>query len=182
MSPSTTTACSEGKKNSWKIGSSFALKKPAKFLLKDNLDDDLDLIDEDSLLTEDDLKKPQVPAASGCETPKKACKNCVCGRDEIERKAVKLGLTEDQIENPQSSCGSISFLRVCWSWCSCLLPEELPLKSWFVLFFNFELSSKHKAKSQPSGRAKRFSSVDPNPKRTSQSKVQICIIISQAVW
>ncbi|KAG2243462.1 hypothetical protein Bca52824_094682, partial [Brassica carinata] len=43
---------------------------------------------------------------SGCETTKKACKNCVCGRAEIEEKAVKLGLTDDQIENPQSSCGS----------------------------------------------------------------------------
>uniref|UniRef100_A0A1J3F8K2 Anamorsin homolog n=1 Tax=Noccaea caerulescens TaxID=107243 RepID=A0A1J3F8K2_NOCCA len=96
----------KAKKPSWKIGSSFALKKPAKTFLKVNLDDDLDLIDEDSLLTEEDLKKPQLPVASGCETTKKACKNCVCGRAEIEEKAVKLGLTEDQIENPQSSCGS----------------------------------------------------------------------------
>ncbi|XP_013628232.1 PREDICTED: anamorsin homolog [Brassica oleracea var. oleracea] len=95
------------KKPTWKIGSSFALKKPAKTTLpKINLDDDLDLIDEDSLLTEEDLKKPQLPVASGCETTKKACKNCVCGRAETEEKAVKLGLTEDQIENPQSSCGS----------------------------------------------------------------------------
>ncbi|KAF8047934.1 hypothetical protein N665_2759s0006 [Sinapis alba] len=96
----------KAKKPSWKIGSSFALKKPAKTFPKVNLDDDLDLIDEDSLLTEEDLKKPQLPVASGCETTKKACKNCVCGRAEIEEKAVKLGLTEDQIENPQSSCGS----------------------------------------------------------------------------
>ncbi|XP_024012395.1 LOW QUALITY PROTEIN: anamorsin homolog [Eutrema salsugineum] len=96
----------KAKKPSWKIGSSFALKKPAKALLKVNLDDDLDLIDEDSLLTEEDLKKPQLPVVSGCETTPKACKNCVCGRAEIEEKAVKLGLTEDQIENPQSSCGS----------------------------------------------------------------------------
>ncbi|XP_010420590.1 PREDICTED: anamorsin homolog isoform X3 [Camelina sativa] len=96
----------KAKKPSWKIGSSFALKKPAKILFKVNLDDDLDLIDEDSLLTEEDLKKPQLPVASGCATTKKACKNCVCGRAEIEEKAVKLGLTEDQIENPQSSCGS----------------------------------------------------------------------------
>ncbi|CAH2072440.1 unnamed protein product, partial [Thlaspi arvense] len=96
----------KAKKPSWKIGSSFALKKPANTLLKINMDDDSDLIDEDSLLTEEDLKKPQLPVASGCETTKKACKNCVCGRAEIEEKAVKLGLTEDQIENPQSSCGS----------------------------------------------------------------------------
>ena len=50
------------KKSSWKIGSSFALKKPSKTLLKVNLDDDLDLIDEDSLLTDEELKKPQLPA------------------------------------------------------------------------------------------------------------------------
>ncbi|VVB15053.1 unnamed protein product [Arabis nemorensis] len=106
LSTSTLSFGIKAKKPSWKIGSSFALKKPAKTLLKVNLDDDLDLIDEDSLLTEDDLKKPQLPVASGCETTKKACKNCVCGRAEIEEKAVKLGLTEDQIENPQSSCGS----------------------------------------------------------------------------
>ncbi|CAN8231572.1 unnamed protein product [Cochlearia groenlandica] len=54
-------------------------------------------------------KKPSWKIASGCETTKKACKNCVCGRAEIEEKAVKLGLTEDQIENPQSSCGSCVF-------------------------------------------------------------------------
>ena len=53
------------KKPTWKIGSSFALKKPAKTTLpKINLDDDLDLIDEDSLLTEEDLKKPQVPVGN----------------------------------------------------------------------------------------------------------------------
>lgn len=46
------------KKPSWKIGSSFSLKKA---LPKIQIDDDMDLIDEDSLLTEEDLKKPQLP-------------------------------------------------------------------------------------------------------------------------
>ncbi|KAJ0261156.1 Anamorsin [Hirschfeldia incana] len=97
----------KAKKPTWKIGSSFSLKKPAtKTLPKINLDDDLDLIDEDSLLTEEDLKKPELPVASGCETTKKACANCVCGRAEREDTAVKLELTDDQIQNPQSSCGS----------------------------------------------------------------------------
>ena len=55
--------CSQvkAKKPSWKIGSSFAIKKTTKTLPKVQIDDDSDLIDEDSLLSEDDLKKPQLP-------------------------------------------------------------------------------------------------------------------------
>ena len=49
------------KKTSWKIGSSFALKTAIKSSPKVQIDDDVDLIDEDSLLTEEDLKKPQIP-------------------------------------------------------------------------------------------------------------------------
>ena len=45
---------------SWKIGSSFSIKKVAKVLPKVQIDDDMDLIDEDSLLSEEDLKKPQL--------------------------------------------------------------------------------------------------------------------------
>uniref|UniRef100_A0A7N0RA29 Anamorsin homolog n=1 Tax=Kalanchoe fedtschenkoi TaxID=63787 RepID=A0A7N0RA29_KALFE len=98
----------KSKKPTWKIGSSFSLKKPAKPLPKIQIDDDMDLIDEDSLLTEDDLKKPQLPVASDCEvgSAKKACKNCTCGRAEAEEKKVKLEQTAEQINNPQSACGS----------------------------------------------------------------------------
>ncbi|XP_010524959.1 PREDICTED: anamorsin homolog [Tarenaya hassleriana] len=98
----------KAKKPSWKIGSSFSIKKPVKNLLKVNVDDDSDLIDEDSLLTEEDLKKPQLPSVGDCEVAsnRKACKNCTCGRAEMEEKAEKLDLTEDQLENPQSACGS----------------------------------------------------------------------------
>ncbi|CAI0419648.1 unnamed protein product [Linum tenue] len=78
----------KAKKASWKIGTSFALKKGTKAPVKLQIDDDSDLIDEDSLLTEEDLKKPQIP-----------------GRAEEEEK-VKLGLTTEQLNNPQSSCGS----------------------------------------------------------------------------
>ncbi|KAK9274777.1 hypothetical protein L1049_022029 [Liquidambar formosana] len=98
----------KAKKPSWKIGSSFSIKKAAKILPKVQIDDDMDLIDEDSLLTEDDLKKPQLPPVGDCEvgSTRKACKNCTCGRAEAEEKVQKLELTVDQINNPQSACGS----------------------------------------------------------------------------
>ncbi|KAK4486298.1 hypothetical protein RD792_008969 [Penstemon davidsonii] len=95
------------KKPSWKIGSSFSIKKTLKVLPKVQIDDDADLIDEDSLLTEEDLKKPQLPP-DDCEvgSTRKACKNCTCGRAEAEEKVPKLGLTMDQLSNPQSACGN----------------------------------------------------------------------------
>ncbi|MED6158670.1 hypothetical protein PIB30_034915 [Stylosanthes scabra] len=82
----------KAKKPSWKVGSSFALKKVVKSSPKVQLDVDSDLIDEDSLLTEEDLKKPQLPP-SDCEigSTRKACKNCTCGRAEEEEKACGLG-------------------------------------------------------------------------------------------
>lgn len=97
----------KAKKPSWNIGSSFALKKSIKSPVKVQNDDYSDLIDEDSLLTEEDLKKPQLPPVGDCEvgSTRKACKNCTCGRAEEEEK-VKLGPTMDQLNNPQSACGS----------------------------------------------------------------------------
>ncbi|KZV41586.1 anamorsin [Dorcoceras hygrometricum] len=98
-----------GKKPSWNIGSSFSIKKTMPVLPKVHFDDEMDLIDEDSLLTEEDLKKPQLPP-SDCEVgiTRKACKNCTCGRAEEEEKVLKLGLTMDQLDNPQSACGNCS--------------------------------------------------------------------------
>ncbi|KAL2596299.1 hypothetical protein AAZV13_11G094700, partial [Glycine max] len=97
----------KAKKPSWKIGSSFALKKVIRSSPKMQIDFDSDLIDEDSLLTEEDLKKPQLPPGD-CEigSTRKACKNCTCGRAEEEEKVLKLGLTTEQIDNPQSACGN----------------------------------------------------------------------------
>ncbi|KAK1272698.1 hypothetical protein QJS04_geneDACA019158 [Acorus gramineus] len=97
----------KAKKTAWKVGSSFSIRKPSSLLPKVQIDDDMDLIDEDSLLTEEDLKKPQLPTVGDCEvgTTRKACKNCTCGRAEEEEK-VKLGLTDEFLNNPQSACGN----------------------------------------------------------------------------
>ncbi|KAK7312222.1 hypothetical protein VNO77_35933 [Canavalia gladiata] len=97
----------KAKKPSWKIGSSFALKV-VNSSPKIQIDVDSDLIDEDSLLTEEDLKKPQLPTVGDCEvgSTRKACKNCTCGRAQEEEKVLKLGLTTEQINNPQSACGN----------------------------------------------------------------------------
>ncbi|OEL32338.1 Anamorsin-like protein [Dichanthelium oligosanthes] len=89
-------------KASWSMGSSFPLKKATKALPKIQIDDDSEFIDEDSLLTED-LKKPQLPVVGAT---RKACKNCTCGKAEAEVKVEKLELTAEQINNPQSACGS----------------------------------------------------------------------------
>ncbi|CAI6007664.1 unnamed protein product [Closterium sp. NIES-65] len=79
-----------------------------------------ELVDEDSLLTAEDLVAPAPPpasAAAGCGTAKtarKACANCTCGRAEMEAAEEAGGeggqgkskLTLDQIANPESACGS----------------------------------------------------------------------------
>jgi hypothetical protein len=46
--------------------------------------------------------------ADNCGVAKKACKNCSCGRAEIEAKQEEAGLTAAQISNPKSACGSVS--------------------------------------------------------------------------
>ncbi|GJU93054.1 hypothetical protein Tco_1317810 [Tanacetum coccineum] len=79
----------KGQKPTWKLGSSFYLKNSVKSLPKVMIDDEMDLIDEDNLLSEEDLK----------ETPISTC----CGRAEEEEKVKKLGITTDQ-----SACGSVS--------------------------------------------------------------------------
>jgi len=47
-------------------------------------------------------------AVDDCEvgSTRKACKNCTCGRAEAEQK-VEIGPTTEQINNPQSACGSV---------------------------------------------------------------------------
>jgi SAM-dependent methyltransferase len=80
------------------------ITKPAVKL--DLSNDDDELIDEDDLLTEEDLKAPELPKAESCAPTKKACKNCSCGRAELEAQAEETKLTTAQINNPKSACGS----------------------------------------------------------------------------
>ncbi|KAK2973921.1 hypothetical protein RJ640_019436 [Escallonia rubra] len=95
------------KRPSWKVGSSFSIKKAPKVLPTLQFDDDSDLIDEDSLLSEEDFKKPKLPPVGDCEvgSTRKACKNCSCGRAEAEEKVPKLGSTVD-LNNFKSACNS----------------------------------------------------------------------------
>lgn len=44
----------------------------------------------------------------GAGGARKACKNCSCGRAEAEAKGEKVELTKEMLDNPQSSCGSVS--------------------------------------------------------------------------
>ncbi|KAH9606046.1 hypothetical protein KSS87_006683 [Heliosperma pusillum] len=96
----------KAKKPSWKLGSSYPLKA-SRGLPVVQFSDDFDQIDEDSLLTEEDRKKPQLPPVGDCEVgiTRKACKNCVCGRAEAEQKVDKLGSTMELLQSG-SGCGS----------------------------------------------------------------------------
>lgn len=74
-------------------------------------DGDEELVDAEALLTEDDLKRPQVNKENGGDcgaSGRKACANCSCGRADGTAKEVKL--TKEMLENPQPSggCGSCS--------------------------------------------------------------------------
>uniref|UniRef100_A0A8D2ZM67 Cytokine induced apoptosis inhibitor 1 n=1 Tax=Scophthalmus maximus TaxID=52904 RepID=A0A8D2ZM67_SCOMX len=71
-------------------------------------DDDVDLVDSDTLLDEDDLKKPD-PASlkasscgEGAGKKKKACKNCTCGLAEELEQDTK---GQQKTNLPKSACG-----------------------------------------------------------------------------
>ncbi|KAJ7550778.1 hypothetical protein O6H91_07G117900 [Diphasiastrum complanatum] len=87
----------------------FALKENgAANLALPNLSIDTDdLVDEDALLAEEDLERPELQlAVDDCEvgnSGRKACKNCTCGRAELEENGK---LTSEQLNNPQSACGN----------------------------------------------------------------------------
>lgn len=115
-------------KPAWETGVALAIKAhpavaapapapPAAAWKLTGLDDDMDdLVDEDALLTESDLIRPD---PSACAKPKaKPCQNCTCGRAE-EENAAPVKLTQEMLDNPTSGCGSV---RWCRGWAAhCLL-------------------------------------------------------------
>lgn len=107
------------KKPDWEVGAAQPLRlkkkaessKPAPTATAWSVAASDDLEDEDALLTEEDLVRPSgVATKDDCEIGKggqrKACKNCSCGRAELEASesaAVKIS-TEDA--PAKSSCGN----------------------------------------------------------------------------
>ena len=62
---------------------------------------DDDMVDEDDLLTEEDKATKTKEAGGGCATRKKACKDCSCGRAELEAAG-----KEVKPEDLTGGCGS----------------------------------------------------------------------------
>eukprot|EP00002_Diphylleia_rotans_P011416 TRINITY_DN2258_c0_g1_i1.p2 TRINITY_DN2258_c0_g1~~TRINITY_DN2258_c0_g1_i1.p2 ORF type:complete len:206 (+),score=56.34 TRINITY_DN2258_c0_g1_i1:196-813(+) len=102
------------KKPEWSAGASVSLPKKASAATtakKWSLPaDDEELVDEDALLDQEDLKKPTLPVACGDKPVRKACKNCTCGLAEQENgEESKVKLTAEDLQNgPKSSCGNCS--------------------------------------------------------------------------
>lgn len=100
------------RKPNFEVGSSvklsFAKKTPVASVWKidDTVEDDI--IDPDSLLDEEDFKKPDPASLKVCGTTgkRKACKDCSCGL--AEELATEVGSVTPKSENAKSSCGSVS--------------------------------------------------------------------------
>lgn len=78
-------------------------------LTADNLIEGDELIDDNALLTEDDLKKPDPESLKACgvKSTRKACAGCTCGlAEEMEKE--ELEKIKANTQNAKSSCGSVS--------------------------------------------------------------------------
>lgn len=68
--------------------------------------------DEDALLTEEDRLVKAATKGEDCTTRRRACKNCVCGRAELERKLEADGLLPPEgvdpkdFKPPAGGCGN----------------------------------------------------------------------------
>jgi len=111
------------KKPAWEQGTTQSIKIKKKVApqvqptVEWKVDMNDDLMDEDDLVSESDMNKPDMEKIlADCGTGKvggKACKNCTCGRaeEEVKEKAGgvrKTKLTLEMLENPgiDSSCGN----------------------------------------------------------------------------
>eukprot|EP01126_Amoeba_proteus_P040850 TRINITY_DN4380_c0_g2_i5.p1 TRINITY_DN4380_c0_g2~~TRINITY_DN4380_c0_g2_i5.p1 ORF type:complete len:249 (-),score=40.11 TRINITY_DN4380_c0_g2_i5:84-830(-) len=102
------------KKPSWELGESQDIKIKSKVPVWGLDMTDSPLMDEKELLEETDLVRPEtVPFDCGSGTEaRKACKNCTCGRAELEAEETSKGkkkLTLEMLDNPgvNSSCGNV---------------------------------------------------------------------------
>ena len=66
-------------------------------------------VGEEELLTESDKKSKTAKAKLDCTTRRRACKNCVCGRAELEAKLISEGKElPDDDGPPVGGCGNCS--------------------------------------------------------------------------
>ena len=66
---------------------------------------DDDLIDEESLLEAGDFRSGPIEYEGGKSKKGKACKNCTCGRAEIEAAEEQLEVGKQLAADPESACG-----------------------------------------------------------------------------
>jgi len=79
----------------------------AVWKLDDTVDDDIETVDENDLLEEEDLKKPDPSSLRVCGTTgkRKACKNCSCGLAE-ELAAEGRNVVTQPVQTKTSACGN----------------------------------------------------------------------------
>ncbi|EAN91028.1 hypothetical protein C3747_220g238c [Trypanosoma cruzi] len=63
-------------------------------------------VDEDALLTEEDRVVKEATKGEDCTTRRRACKNCTCGRAELERKMLAEGKKVEMPQMPAGGCGN----------------------------------------------------------------------------
>ncbi|KAH9599908.1 Anamorsin [Trypanosoma melophagium] len=61
-------------------------------------------IDEDALLTEEDRLEKEATKGEDCTTRRRACKNCTCGRAQLEQQQQQ-GINVD-VQMPPGGCGN----------------------------------------------------------------------------